>query len=548
MKGTSEERLRYLDSLYPIWHPRTLWQLFCERSAQIPGNIFICCDDKEYSYGEIKKRSITLSAGLYSLGVRAGDHVGIAMGNCVEYILLMLAISRLGAVRVGINPRVKQSEFRNAIATTDVSVLLKEENHAADSPGSFVAVCNVGREGERTVVWEELLLAGQGISSNRLQLIEHAPDPQAVSDLIFTSGSTSFPKAVEITGDMLLRSSYATCRMRRMEQGRRIFIPNPLCHIMAYNEGLLPALHVGGAVIITNRRFDAGHALELMKRHRANDVVCITYNMIRLLESGLVHKEDYPSLHALYFAANTPPWAWDRARELFGIDDISTGYGMTECGSTTSVVPSGGGYGAVKYCNGRLKDGGSAGEYGSGRLLEIKIVDLAIGKPAAENQYGMLLCRGCTVTKGYYRNEEATRRAFTADGWFITGDICALDAEGNLRFSGRADDVFKINGENVSPQFLENIIGECSAVRAVECVGITHDRYGSVGVAFVDPVDHSAKTKAEIESYCRSNLAQFQVPRYYFYLGQAEWPRSDSGKVSKAALRKLAESLINDTK
>ena len=123
-----------------------------------------------------------------------------------------------------------------------------------------------------------------------------------------------------------------------MEPGRRICVPIPLFHAFAYVEGLFAAITVGGTLMLFKEKFNTDKTLLAMQERKANDIICVSPIMIDLLVKGKPSPERFPVLHAAYWAAACPEWIWDRARQAFGISDISTGYGMTECGSTATII------------------------------------------------------------------------------------------------------------------------------------------------------------------------------------------------------------------
>ncbi len=217
---------------------------------------------------------------------------------------------------------------------------------------------------------------------------------------------------------------------------------------------------------------------------------------------------------------------------------------MTECGSTSTLMSPLDREHGVKHYVGRLKDGGAAGkkEY-DGHLIQLKICDLDTGKEAETGKQGEILCKGLTVTPGYYKNDEANRNSFTEDGWFRTGDLGCFNEEGYLSFQGRKSDTYKINGENVSPQYVDIIIGQCPDVEQVEVVGINSERYGEMGVAFIDAGEADEEKKERIKAYCKQKLARFQVPKYYVFENNENWPRTSTGKVQKRKLRERAQNM-----
>lgn len=549
--GTKEERMKFLDQMYPVWEPLTLWQRFRKNAVRFEKHPFIIYQDQEITYGEALRKTEQIALSLYRLGVGPGDHVAVLLYNCPEFVYLTYALSKLGAVKVPVNANVKREEFACIETDADISYVICERENSPDFFSDMDELQKiVVMEGkafctDRMITWEKLLRLSQEEGEGEAAGIEAEQDPEGLSDIIFTSGSTARPKGVCITHDMLLRSSFATCRTRCMEEGRRIMVPIPLHHIFAYSEGLLAGVYIGGCLILSDQKFSPKETLRLMREHGANDIICVSFVMLKILSECKPKPKDYPRLHAAYWASTCPEWVWDTGRKAFGIMDVTTGYGMTECGSTSTMMSPVDPPDLVKHFVGRLKEAGSAGlkELG-GRLMAIRICDPETGEMVKTKETGEIQCKGPTVTKGYYKNPAANQASYTSDGWFRTGDMGCFNEEGYLTFQGRNNDMYKINGENVSPQYLDVVIGKCPLVKAVECVGIRHERYGEVGVAFIEPADDSGEVKDQIEEYCRQNLTSFQVPGHFIYSRQSSWPKTASSKIQKSRLRRLAEERL----
>jgi fatty-acyl-CoA synthase len=194
---------------------------------------------------------------------------------------------------------------------------------------------------------------------------------------------------------------------------------------------------------------------------------------------------------------------------------------------------------------GKVLYGGSAGADDlNGNVIEYKIIDGESGDEMPAGEFGELVCRGPIVTRGYYHNPGATSKVMMKEGWMKTGDIGRIDENGYLHYLGRCNDLYKINGENVSPLFLDKIISKCQNVKCVETVGVPDEKLGWIGVAFIDAVNDDREGREQIKTYCREKLAPYQLPKYYFFLSSKEWPRTVTGKVQKYKLRELAQRLL----
>lgn len=552
MVGTQEERLLELNNLYPNWECHTLWSRFEINAKRFYDTEFLVFENVSYTYEETLEWVNHTADSLWNLGVRPSTHVAVMLHNCPEYIFLIFALSKLGAVKVPLNVHMKDCELQYVLNHSDSSVLISEHtiselvlNQIPQLKKVVVKTANSFMEDNRQISWNRF------ITCKKTQFLfdEIIQNPDSLSDIIFTSGSTSTPKGVMVHHDMLWRNAYSSCYCRRMEIGRRMFVPIPLFHAFAYVEGLLAMVLMGGTVIMLEEKFTPEHALEMMKRHRANDIICVSLIMMNLLMKGNIKSEEFKDMHAAYWASTCPKWVWNAGKEAFGISDVVTSYGMTECGSTVSMLTPMDPPEYVSKCNGKVKPGGSTTAAENSQVLfETKICDVTTGEQLDVGQAGELCCRGKSVTRGYYNNSEANEKAFDSEGWFHTGDICVFDENGYMTFIGRNNDMYKINGENVSPQFLDQVIGRCPLVRAVETVGIPSERCGEVGVAFIDAEQPGAWTEAEIRLYCKEHLAGFQIPKHIIFLRQEQFPRTGSGKVPKYKLKKLAEEILYEEK
>ena len=543
MVGISTERLRCLDELYPTWENCTIWEHFERSAKRFPENDFLIYEDRTFSYDEIRTYALEFSENLAALGVGPETHVAVRLNNCPEYVCMILALARIGAVKIPVNICANAEELSYILEKAEAEYFFTDEWKKYPEwtfHNGIRKVIAVGYDGTA----DKRMMSFTDFRKNRSSWKEQKIDPFAMSDIMFTSGSTSHPKGVVMTHDMVVRSGYATARTRMMEPGRRICVPIPLYHAFAYIEGLMAAITVGGALILFREHFQSERTLRLMREKKANDVICVSAIMIDILVKGDPHPEDYPAMHAAYWASACPEWTWQKARDAFGITDVGTGYGMTECGSTATLIRPTDEPDRVSQCHGRLKLAGAAGKTAYGNaLLEMKLVDAGTGNVVEPGTEGIIYLRGVTMTPGYYEEPEINKDVYR-DGWFCTGDIGVQDHDGYLKFLGRNNDMYKINGENVSPQFIETVLSRHEKVQAVEVVGIDHPKYGAVGVAFVDTDADPEMLEPELRIYAKEHLALFQCPGYYIFLPIDQWPRTGTGKISKKELRKLAVQVL----
>lgn len=529
------------------WTPQTIYEVFAASARAVPDMDLVLSDSGTYSYADSLGAVDRIAQGLYSLGVREQSHVALIAENSELFVFLTLAIAKLGAVKIPVNTKLRREELKHILSQSDAEFLFTEyplwPEWREDLPKLKICVAlDPAAEEGGMIGWAESLERG------RFADVPPAIDaPHGMSDIIYTSGSTGAPKGVMLSHDKLLRAAYANCVNRKCRSGQRIYIPLPLYHVYGYVEGLLAALLTNGAIIITKGKFTAENAIRIIQTSHATDILSVPSQMIELLQYPALPEGGLPELCSAYCAASTcPPWVWDEIRIRLGIREVITGYGMTETsGAAVQTDPSDPAIILSKKV-GRPLFGGSAGEaeYGNA-LIEYKVADQYTGRDLPNGRVGELLCRGATVFDGYYNAPEATAGVLY-DDWLHTGDLGWIDENGYVELLGRINDSYKINGENVSPQFLDRIISGCGEVSAVEFVGIPHHRFGAVGVAFIDPVDGSPETENKILRYCKEHLADFQMPKYVFFTSERIWPKTASGKVIKFRLREMAIQTLSD--
>ncbi len=364
-----------------------------------------------------------------------------------------------------------------------------------------------------------------------------------MADLIYTSGTSGSPKGVMLSHDALLRSAYGSAWTRAFQGGRRILFALPLYHVFAYVEGLLAALFAGGA-IIPQTAFDPVATLQAIERHRAEEVLFVPTMTIAVLEAAQGGTHDLSSLQAVMSAAAPAPVrVWRAVREVLGVQEVLTGYGMTETSAATTYTEPDGPLELVASTVGTAKLGGMAGDPAlGGRLVSYKTVDPLSGEDLPAGAEGELAVRGPIVTHGYYRKPEETVAVLDAEGWLRSGDLGRIDqGRGDLVLTGRSRELFKCGGELVAPKEVEELLCEHPAVAQAYLVGLPDERMGEIGCAWVVPAGPARPDPAELIALCRERLARFKVPVHVMSVPAAELPTTATGKVQKFRLIERAQ-------
>lgn len=577
--STIAERRTALLERFRTWTPRTLdaWLDLC--AEEHPERDFVITGERVLTYAEVAAESRRLADGLAALGVGRGDRVGLLMANHAEFVTMKFAIARTGATAIPFNFLYRTEELRYVLAQSACKVLVTNAgfqalDHAGmldeivpgwDTPGfaDRTAVGDGAPDDLRHVVLVERpgdaprpgaltarALADLGASyPGASDGAGHTPDD--VADLLYTSGSTGSPKGVQVTHDAVLRTAFASALTRAYEDGRRILFSLPCYHMFGYVEGLLSATYVGGAVIMLPA-FSAEAYLTAIEKHRASDMLCVPTMAVALVESPLRHETDLSSLTAILCgSAPAPVWLWEQVERDFGVSEIVTGYGMTECGGAMTLTLPEDDLALTSTTVGRPKLAGSAGVPGSEydgipALCVYRTVDPVTGEVLPEGAVGELTSAGPTTMLGYFAKPEETAAALHVDGagttWLHSGDLGRVREDGYLVLTGRSKEVYKSGGELVMPKEVEEVLAAHPGISQVYAVGVVDDRWGEIGCAVVVRApgpQGEVLTAEDVIAHAREHLARFKVPKRVEFLDAAQLPTTATGKVPKFRLVEL---------
>jgi acyl-CoA synthetase (AMP-forming)/AMP-acid ligase II len=367
------------------------------------------------------------------------------------------------------------------------------------------------------------LAAGDGVTDAEIDRRIDGLDPQDVSDILFTSGTTGFPKGAMVSHAGNLRVNEAWSDMVGLRAGDRCLLVNPFFHSFGYRAGVLACL-IRRATIVPLAVFDAEAALRLVERERITVFPGAPTVYATLLEHPRRSEYDTGSVRlAVTGAAVVPVPLLERMRTELGFTDVITAYGLTEsCGTATVCPPDTDQHRLSTSCGTAI-----AG-------TEVAIVD-AEGRRLPPGERGEIVIRGHNVMVGYFEDPDATAAAVDPDGWLHSGDIGWMDADGFLRVTDRIKDMYVVGGFNVYPAEVERLLARHPAVAEAAVVGVPDERMGEVGHAYVRVRPGAVTTAAELAAFCRAEMANFKVPRSITFVD--ELPRTASGKVQKFRLR-----------
>jgi fatty-acyl-CoA synthase len=476
---------------------------------------------------------------LLALGIEPGHKVALWLNNRPEWIHLMFAIVRVGAVLVPVNTRLRSGEVAYILKQSNSTTLiaahrsgpvdylamvrellpgLTEAAPAALASPDFPDLRRVillGPEAEPgTLHWPEVLETGESIRPEQLAERADAVSPDDIAYIMYTSGTTGFPKGV-MQDHAIVRNVLDRINRMAITAEDVILMYLPLFHIFGFGEGPLVSILSGAREVLT-ATFDPVECLELIERERATLAHGFDVHFRDLMNAQESRPRELGSLRTGLLAAgmhNSTAIARKAQQVLmptlscFGMSECGVGAGLSHLNSTAEQRCESSGFPAPGY--------------------EFRIIDPASGKEQPTGTPGEILVKGYMVMRGYYEKPEETARAIDAEGWLHSGDMGVLRPDGCLRFI-----------ENVDPMEVEGVLLEHAAVHGVAVVGYPDERLSEVGVAFVQPSPGSSTTGEELIVHCKAHLAGFKVPRHVLFV--EDFPMTGSGKIQKVKLRELA--------
>ncbi|ROO25179.1 AMP-binding protein [Salinisphaera orenii] len=474
---------------------------------------------RRYTYGELNERAARFARAARRVwGLQPGERIAYLGYNRAEFFAMLYGCAKAGLILVPLNWRLAEPELQALMADCEASALV----HGAEFAETAHAL-----QGAR----DGLQLIGLDTGAGRdydadLQSVEpdFAARPDANPDtpwyLLYTAGTTGRSKGVIQTFRMML-ANYLNIGLAVGLTGDDVLLNVlPVFHTAGINLYSSAVFLVGGTVLIA-RGFDPEQALDTLE-NRASVFFGVPAVYQALLEQPGFSGERLRGVRSWGCggAALSLPVA-QRFAEA-GIR-VRTGMGMTETGPTVFLLDE----------DNVLERLGSVGR--PQLLAETRIVD-ADERDVPPGEAGELLIRGPGVTPGYWQQPEATRATFTADGWLRSGDIARCDAQGYYTIVDRRKDMFISGGENVYPAEIERVLEHHPAIAEVAVVGITHERWGEVGKAWLvsRPDRDPAETDA-LRDFCRRHLASYKVPAVFEWIDAL--PRNAVGKITKQALR-----------
>ncbi len=487
---------------------------FSDSVKKRPEKIALYWGEREYSYAELWDQTLWMAHQLRTLGVKPGDRVGLWLKNCPEFIPSIFGILRAGGVGVPINNFLKPDEVNYILSDAGIDVLITDAEL-----GSHHRALTTCRPHLKLFRVEQL---------NEPRPIEvayrHDEPPAIASDkqlavLIYTSGTTGKPKGAMLSHGNLLHNVESCRIVLKTVELDRFAVLLPLFHSYMLTVGLFLPMIVGGSIVLIKSLHPVRNVLEEILLRQATLLPAIP-QFYRSMVNAPIHVP-LPLRICISGAAPLPVQILREFEAKFHIPLIE-GYGLSEASPVVTKNPLD-----------RTRKPGSIG-------LPIPNVEVSIqddnGRELGVKEIGEVCVRGGNVMQGYWNQPQETARALR-NGWLLTGDIGYRDEEGYFYITDRKKDMLLVNGINVYPREIEEVIYQFPGVKEAAVIGRADSRRGEQPVAFVSLNDGLALEEQALHHFLRRKLADYKVPKQYVHLPAL--PRNSAGKILKTALRQM---------
>lgn len=514
--------------------------------------------DIRWTYRDYRAQADAVAKGLMALGLNKGDHIAIWAANVPEWLLIQMGAAKAGLVLVTINPLLRGAELEYILKQGDIRALffmarIRDHDCIATikdmtdmpAPGTkngevsserlpmlrYVALVGAppapSGQGEwRPALFTEMAVGGAQVSNEALHERQASVTPHDAAMMLYTSGTTGFPKGALLTHRSLLNDASFFFRRMRLTSVFRSCVLVPFFHVfgcMGYNLGSL----YGAGTLHPLLAFDPVKAMQVISTERCIFTGGVPTMLIAMLQHPDFAKYDLSSVERVVAAgAPVPVSLMEQVKERMGAD-VVIAFGQTEnSGAITLTLPD------DPF---ELKAATVGIPY---PYTDVKIINPVTGEVLPVGERGEICCRGVIVMQGYYNMPQKTAEAVDADGWLHTGDLATMDARGYINIVGRLKEMVIRGGENIFPREIEEFLIRHPKVADVQVLGVPDTFFGEELLAVVLPVEGQQVTEDELRAYAKGHISSQKIPRYFQFVDS--YPMTGSGKVQKFVLRERA--------
>lgn len=515
--------------------------LLAQRASETPDRRFLSHEGRRWTYAEVQAQAGAFAAALRGWGVAAGDRVALHLPNRPEFVVAVFGAARLGAVVVPLDPRLTTTELQYLLRHSEAGVVVTTERWTGSSPRQRVdrvasmlpelrEVISVGWKpmgptDGRVLPWDQVLRDASGEPVPDAVRVDPDADPVAV---LYTAGSTGKPKGVVLTHSNLLAPATALADVLRLREADVVSGITNLFNVFGMGPGVLGTV-AAGASLALQEDAEPARMLELIETERVTVQYGVPTAFLLALRERSLKERDLTSLRAaVIVGAPMTGETLSRIRREF-VDEVWVAYGLTEAGAVIAArSPLG------NPLTGQFTTVGTPMPGVDLRVFE------SDGTPLPEESMGELAVRGPGVMREYYRQPSETARAFTSDGFLLTGDLGMVDDEGCLHVLGRRKELIQRGGFNIYPREVEDRLLAHPAVLDTAVVGLPDDVLGEMACACIVPVEGAIVTGDEVKEFCRESLAEYKVPDLVRFFPQ--FPTDGAGRVRRVELARIVSA------
>ena len=491
-----------------------------------------------YTYGQLWRESGQVARGFLALGISRGDRVALWAPNLPEWIISMLALARVGALMIPLDPGADSQNIGYILSQSESRGLILSGNSREEIlqgirpglPDLKVVISMDDTLLDGAISWTQLKAAGEDIDPERLAMMEETQRPDDPIAIMYTSGTTGNPKGVVLDHLGLVNKSLFATQRQGIDGTDRLCLFFPLFHMFGNTCIALAGLLRGATLVMPSRDFDPAKILQAIAEERCTAIYGSPSMIVALLEHPAFDKRHWePIRKGIIGGAPCPMALMKRLVEEIGISDITVGYGLTETASwITMTHPDDpialrvSTVGTPLACN------------------EVRIVSPVTGEDMPYGTQGEICARGF-IMKEYYKMPGATNAAVDRKGWLHTGDLGEMDENGYVRITGRLKDVIVRGGIEIYPVELEEVLYTLPDIIEAQVFGYPDPEKGQEVAAWVRVKEGSPLTVEEIAEHMRKRVPPDQVPGNYKIV--TSFPMTRSGKIQKFKLARMATDL-----
>ena len=529
---TSEMKEEYTRKGY--WKNKILLDYFEEHLKTNPDKIALVDRNYRLTYRDLDHKSNQLAASLHELGIVKGDVVSFQLPNWYQSSVIVFALLKLGVV---INPIIPIYREREA-----AFILGESRSKAIIIPDVFRGfnyvemfqklkptlphlqhIIVLGSQMSEDMISLESLLVGPGYPWPREKI-----DPNDVQLLLYTSGTTAQAKGVQHTHNTLIGEAFIDTEFWKLNKDDVVFMPSPVTHISGYCNALQTPFILGASVVLMDI-WDPEKGLDLIEREKCTFTVLATPFLQQMLDSPTIKGRNIPNFLFICGGAYIPPELIKRAWKVPGWKVLRV-YGSTEAPTVTLGIRPGGSMEKASETDGLIFN------------YEVRIVDFD-NRPLPAGQDGEIITKGAKLFVGY-RDSTLNGESFDAEGWFHTGDLGRVSAEGYLEITGRKKDIIIRGGENLSVKEIEDVLHLHPAVETAATVAMPDVKMGEKVCAYVKCKEGASLTLDDLKKFLMQHkLAKQKWPERLEIIDA--FPMTPSGKIKKNELRKDIANKIN---